>query len=128
MSVFDDVFGDVATPLLLETLGETITFYSAAGGSLAIVASVVLREQQVTGKLVEYEDERLEVFMRRDPGHADGGVTLPKKGDELTRAGDPRSERFGFTGVVLASTADTWLLEFSRPRATAIGRPGVRRG
>ena len=121
MSTHDEDFAAAATEDQFAFFGETVTYYPAAGGSSSPVVICSHRQQIIDGKLVEYEDERLSVVVRR------ASVTLPKKGDELKRTGDPRTERYGFTGLVIGSTADTWHLEFSRPRAVAIGRPGVRR-
>ncbi len=76
-------------------------------------------EDRLEGQ-VDANVETLSVRVGRDEAHPKGGIAQPRRGLKLLRAGDARP--YVFDGAVLGETDYSFVLQFTRPTLTALGR------
>ncbi len=123
----DDMKIDAANCFLnTNDFAESVTFYPAAGGaSRSIDVRITYQQESKDFGPINYDTERIEVFILKDESHAKGGLATPDRqstvADKLVRAGDTLTEKFAFTGRILSESAHGWLLEFVRPKPVRIG-------
>ena len=123
----DDMKADAASNFLnVNDFAEPVTFYPADGSAARpIDVNIKYRQESEDVGPVNFDTERIEVFILKDESHASGGLATPVRqgtvADTLVRAGDTLTENFAFTGKILSESAYAWMLEFVRPKPVRIG-------
>jgi len=88
-SKFDEIFGVMAEPALLDQMGEAATYRPAAGGTAAVIAMVGAEE--AVDRTETDGDRNIErvrpVTISTDPAGAYGGVANPGANDQIDVGG-----------------------------------------
>ncbi len=109
-----------------DQFGEWITFYPAGGGQpRRLVASIEQSAQGVREDEGEHQLEEIKVLVTGNRYHAElGGIDTPRPGDCLQRDGE--TDKYSWTGEVLAHDGGGWHLTFSRRKIFSKGGPARR--
>ncbi len=70
--------------------------------------------------LTDANVDSLAVTVGRDESHAKGGIAAARRGLKLMRPDE--TELYAFEGTVIEETEYSFVLQFSRPRLTTLGR------
>lgn len=127
MSTFDTDFAAVGLPEHLAHFGREITFLPAEGPNRTITAILTDEGRElVEGRILDEEQQRVWVTVRRNESHADGGIANPGQGDAIRHPDEAEdSTPFLYQGERRNETPNSWELLFARNRLDAVIPKGI---